>query len=110
MRAMTATARLSEDRSRFTLAAGGWSGTFPVDQLDAQLSFYRGLRDRKGGRYAAFYEPTVVALEALATDLGSPPAQNDKPRHLSPPLTVSRPPRPAAHTAGHGDSQFSLGL
>lgn len=65
-------ARLSEDGSTVILGgetAGDWEGRFPVSALAAQLRFYRGLRDRKGGHYAAFYSPTVAALEAVARDL-----------------------------------------
>lgn len=53
----------------FCLATGGWSGSFPISDLRSQIAFYRGLRDRKGGRYAAYYQPTVAALEALSDQI-----------------------------------------
>lgn len=107
---MTTTARLTEDGAHFRLASGLWSGVYPVDQLAAQIAFYTGLRDRKGGRYAAFYEGTVAALEALARDLGVPSrSEGGDPRPVTP-FTVSPPSRPAGHTAGHGTSQLSFGL
>lgn len=61
-------ATLSPDGRSFTIGGdgSGWTGTYPVADLPAKLRFYRGLRDRKGGAYAAFYAPTVAALEALA--------------------------------------------
>lgn len=62
-------ARLEPNGQRFTLDGGGWSGVYSVTELPAQLRFYRRLRDRKGGAYAAFYQPTVAALEALAHEI-----------------------------------------
>lgn len=64
---------LSPDGRTFVLEGGQeigrWRGVYPVEDLPRQLRFYRGLRDRKGGAYAEFYEPTVMALEALAREL-----------------------------------------
>ncbi|HMT45533.1 MAG TPA: hypothetical protein PKE59_00300 [Novosphingobium sp.] len=62
-------ARLEPDGQRFVLDGVSWSGVYPVSELPAQLRFYRGLRDRKGGAYAAFYQPTVASLEALAREI-----------------------------------------
>lgn len=62
-------ARLSEDGSTVLLSRGGWAGSFPLSRLPSQIAFYRRLRDRKGGKYAAFYQPTLAALEALAEDI-----------------------------------------
>lgn len=107
---MTATASLSEDGRTVLLALTNWQGTFPVENLPAQLAFYRRMRDRKGGRYAAFYQPTLDALEALAREIGPAPPTDDKPAPASPSLAVSRPSRPVVHTAGHGEPQLPLGL
>ena len=46
-----------------------WSGSYPVEALPQWLRFYRALRDRKGGVYAAFYAETVASLEALSREL-----------------------------------------
>lgn len=67
--------RLSPDRRSFTIGngnGGGWSGTYPVEDLANQLRFYRGLRDRKNGAYAKHYEETVRGLEALAEEVARP--------------------------------------
>ncbi len=48
---------------------GGWSGRYPVAALRAQLAFYRGLRDRRGGMFAHHYVETVASLEALAREI-----------------------------------------
>jgi len=56
---------LSLDRKSFTLKTGAWQETVPVDSLDSKLELYRGLRDRKGCKYAEFYAPTVEKLERL---------------------------------------------
>ncbi len=62
-------ARLSDDGRTVLLSRGGWSGSFPLSRLPSQIAFYRGLRDRKGGKYAAFYQPTLAALEALSDEI-----------------------------------------
>lgn len=69
----------AEDGQRFTIRTGAWSGTFPIDALPRQLRFYRGLRDRKGGAYRQFYEPTVRALERFATGLDNAQKQARNP-------------------------------
>lgn len=56
---------LSEDGRTVHMRRGGWSGSFPVDDLENWLAFYRDLRDRKGGKFAAFYAPAVEALERV---------------------------------------------
>lgn len=48
---------------------GGWEGSFPVEELGEWLRFYRGLRDRKGGRFAGHFAQTVRALEKLKAEL-----------------------------------------
>lgn len=55
------------------LGNGGteWGETFPVADLPGRLLFYRGLRDRSGGRFARFHEPTVAALEAVERELAN---------------------------------------
>lgn len=62
-------ASLSEDRKTVHLKGDLWSGSFPVKELRHQLDFYRGLRDRKGGKYAGFYQWTVASLEAVGRQL-----------------------------------------
>ena len=117
MRAVTApahlaqpAARLSDDGSTVLLDRGNWSGSFPLSHLPSQIRFYRGLRDRKGGKYAAFYQPTLDALEALGREIGGAPAAYGEAVPVSVPLTTLRPSRPAGHTAGHGEPQLPLGL
>ena len=48
-----------------------WSETFAIADLPGKLAFYRGLRDRAGGGFARFYEPTVAALEAVGRELAN---------------------------------------
>lgn len=54
---------------------GGWSGRFPVADLDGWIAFYRRLRDRDCKRtartapWAAIYAPDVAALEAVRADI-----------------------------------------
>lgn len=62
---MTVSARIDHDAGTITLCKGAWSGTFHVTQLPDQLKMYRGLRDRKGGAYAASYRDTVKELERV---------------------------------------------
>jgi hypothetical protein len=58
-------AALSGDGATVALRRGAWAHSFPVADLGGQLGFYRGLRDRAGGRYAWAYAPVVVALEGV---------------------------------------------
>lgn len=60
-----ADAQILDCGERFRLDVGGWSGQYPVADLARWAAFYRRLRDRREGRYARFYAPTVEALEAL---------------------------------------------
>lgn len=62
-------AEIMPGRAAVRLRKGGWAGTIPAENLDVWIAFYRGLRDRKGGRYAAFYEETVRVLEAAKHQL-----------------------------------------
>lgn len=62
---------LSEDGKTVHVRRGGWEGAFPVSALGRWLSFYRSLRDGKGGRYAAYYAPMVEALARLERDVRS---------------------------------------
>ena len=43
----------------------------PGERARAVASFYRSLRDGKGGRYAAYYAPMVEALACLERDVRS---------------------------------------
>lgn len=61
--------RLSDDGRFVHLGRGLWTGSFPVEELGEWLRFYRGLRDRKGGRFAVHFAQTVRALEKLETRL-----------------------------------------
>lgn len=62
---------LSEDGRTVYVRRGGWQSSFPVSALGRWLSFYRSLRDGKGGRYAAYYAPMVEALARLERDVRS---------------------------------------
>lgn len=62
---------LSEDGRTVHMRRGGWKGSFPVEALEDWLAFYRQLRDRKGGKFAAFYAPAVEALERIESELRS---------------------------------------
>lgn len=64
------TATLSDDGSHVTLKGRSWGETFPVSDLPRKLRLYEGLRDRKGGRYAAHYAPTVAALRRVSVEVG----------------------------------------
>ena len=69
----------AEDGQRFIIRAAAWSCVFPIDALPRQLRFYRSLRDRRGGAYRQFYEPTVLALEQFARDLDNAQKQARNP-------------------------------
>lgn len=56
---------LSEDGHMVHLGCGGWVGSFPLEDLDRWLTYYRGQRDRRGGRFASIYAPDVRALEKI---------------------------------------------
>ncbi len=56
---------MSLDRSKITLAGPTYRFAFPVETLAAWLRFYRREAARKGGRYAAHYQPTIAALEKI---------------------------------------------
>lgn len=47
---------------------GDWRRDIALSELPRWLAFYRGLRDRDGGRFAGFYAPQVEALERLAAE------------------------------------------
>lgn len=51
------------------LRKGVWSEVISPAQLPDRLAFYKRLRDRKGGRYAAKYKPTIKALEAILSEV-----------------------------------------
>lgn len=78
----TASASLDPDGLGFVLEAAlrgvTWRGRYAAADLPRVLRFYRGLRDRHGGAFARFHQPTVSALETLQAELrarasGSPP-------------------------------------
>lgn len=69
------TATLSPCRGFVEMAGPTWSDRYPVARLPDWLAFYRRLRDRMGGRYAAIYAPAVAALEAVARELAESPPQ-----------------------------------
>lgn len=60
---------LSQDRTQVFMQLGNWSGSISVSDLPRWISFYRELRDRRAGRYRAFYAADVAALEALEAEL-----------------------------------------
>jgi len=51
------------------LRRGNWVGSFQAEKLGDWLRFYRGLRDRKGGRFSVYYTQTVRELEKLEASL-----------------------------------------
>jgi hypothetical protein len=53
-----------------TMRRGAWRQDIKATDLPSWVALYRGLRDRAGGRFAAFYAQPVEALEAAATRLG----------------------------------------
>ena len=57
-------ATITPDGSHVHLTGRIWSETFPVSQLPDRITFYEGLRDRKGGVHAQHYAPTVKSLLA----------------------------------------------
>jgi hypothetical protein len=61
--------RLSDNCSIVHMRCGGWSGDFPVYELDRWLNFYTDLRNRKNGKFAHIYGPTVQALERIKREL-----------------------------------------
>lgn len=60
---------LSQDGRTVHLRRGGWTGSFAVEELGEWLRFYRGLRDRKDGRFSVYYAQTVRELEKLEARL-----------------------------------------
>ena len=56
---------LAADGKTFTMASGDWSDSYPIDRAPRLIKFYESLRDRKGGVYAANYQPKVDALRKL---------------------------------------------
>lgn len=54
------------------LQTGQWSTEFPGADLPQQLAFYRRLRDRRDGRYAHHFTPTIAALEDAARERAAP--------------------------------------
>ncbi|RMC38034.1 hypothetical protein C9E81_01615 [Paracoccus alkanivorans] len=60
--------KTTHDDKTFTLIGKYWSGTYPIEQLDEQLAFYRGMRDKfpKAGNS---YDAPIEALERLAKEI-----------------------------------------
>lgn len=56
---------LSADCQRVLIVGKVWRTEISVQDLPSQLSFYRGLAERKGGRYRHHYTPTIKALERV---------------------------------------------
>lgn len=44
------------------LRIGTWSERFPVDLLPSRIALYKDLAERKSGRYAKHYQPTLDVL------------------------------------------------
>lgn len=61
---------VSPDGNTVIMVKDDWRQKVPASDLPKWISLYRGLRDREGGRFSAFYLQPVEALEALATKLG----------------------------------------
>jgi hypothetical protein len=64
-----ASATLSADGRTVTHRKATWSHTFPVADLPQKIARYRGLRDRDGRKYEAFYRDDVAALEAVQAQI-----------------------------------------
>jgi hypothetical protein len=62
-------AALNRDQSKVIMMQGAWRAEFSTAELPRWIKMYRGLRDRKEGRYARLYAPSVAALERVASKL-----------------------------------------
>ena len=62
-------AALNRDQSMVILMQGAWRAEFSAADLPRWIKMYRGLRDRKEGRYALLYAPSVAVLERVASKL-----------------------------------------
>lgn len=60
----------SPDGKTILMVRDDWRQKVPASELPKWITLYRGLRDREGGRFSAFYLQPVEALETLATKLG----------------------------------------
>ena len=58
------------DGTAAVLVKAPWRSRIRADQVADYVRLYRRLRDRDGGRFAAFYTQPVRALEALAKAMG----------------------------------------
>ena len=58
----------SHDDSTFTLTRGAWSNTYPLEDLQKWLAFYRRQKEHfpKSGTN---YDASITAIEALAKKL-----------------------------------------
>lgn len=65
---MKMTATYNADTKTFTMAAGGWTNTYPISELPKWLEFYRTQRELFP-RHASYYDDDVEALEHLAAEL-----------------------------------------
>lgn len=61
--------KATHDDKTFTLTGQQWSGTYPLEELAAQLAFYRHMRDRFPKANGACDAP-IEALEKLAKEVG----------------------------------------
>lgn len=61
--------KITHTASTFTMSGGKWTGTYPIEQLPGQISFYRKLR-ADFPKSGTAYDGTIDGLEALARELG----------------------------------------
>lgn len=66
MTAPARTARLSEDGLRVILSGRIHTHVFDRRHLRRVIGLYRGLAERRDGKFAEHYAPSVEALERLA--------------------------------------------
>ncbi len=62
-------AALNRDQSMVIMMQGSWRAEFSTADLPRWIKMYRALRDRKEGRYAHRYAPSVAVLERVASKL-----------------------------------------
>lgn len=62
--------KASHDETTFTLARGSWSNTYPLEDLEKWLTFYRRQKERfpKSGKN---YDASTSALEELSLEISS---------------------------------------
>lgn len=57
--------RIDRARSALILSRGKWAAEVHISALPGQITLYRYLADREGGKYADIYMPMVAELERV---------------------------------------------